>query len=262
MMNFEAWDQEDVRVPLRLSQTELSSISLSLGLVSACYRAARSVGRVPDCLFLRTVRPPEMDGTRFDEPLMRMILGLSDLMKAKLSSPQGRYRLRCHAYQLAAMSFSMRLMTRQFRHGHIKGAFQIPDPALLRKIEKYRRRALRRARHVSAAKEEELSVLQVRWHRLQRWVSFCLFHCQCHRPSPYPGFRRRRQYVAIASRIATEAIRERNCPLPTTAILHAIVRRVFRYARMGRIAYSIRDLIQNTPDIRNVYYQQYRITRQ
>jgi hypothetical protein len=246
-----------VRVAFRLSRDELACIAPSIQMVAACYRAAEADGGVPDKFFLQVFRPKELDATRFDQPLLKMLLSQADWMRARLSGPYSSYRLHCHVLELAAMSFSIRLIKRQHRHGHLRGAFRFPGPRLLRKLENLRRRAARLAKKASG--DAIYAELQLRWHGLERWIAFCLFHCDCNRPSVYPIFRSRRRYVTIGVNIAASAIRDQLNRTPSQAELHRLVRRAFRYARLGRIAFSIRDLVSDIFPTREEYVYLYRI---
>ena len=246
-----------VRVAFRLSRDELASIAPSIKMVAACYRAAEANGGVPDKSFLQASRPRELNATSLDKPLMKMLLSLADSLRIRLTQPRSSYRFHCHVLELAAMSFSVRVMQRQHRHGHLRGAFPFPQQRLLTKLENLRRRAVRRAKKASG--EGIYANLQVRWHRLERWIVFCLFHCDCNRPSVYSIYRRRRGYVAKGVSIAADAIREQLNRSPSQTELHRLVRRAFKYARLGRIAFSVSELVSDTPEARGEYVYLFRI---
>lgn len=245
------------RVAFRLSRDELACIAPSIKMVAACYRSAEANGGVPDSFLLRVIRPRELDATRFDAPLMKMFLSLADSIKSRLSHPYSSYRFHCDAFELAAMSFSIRTMKRQGRHGHLCGPFRFPEQRVLAKLENLRRRAAQRAKKLAG--DNAYAQLQARWHGLERWIAFCLFHCDCHRPAVCTIFRIRRRYVEIAVKIAASAIREQLNRSPSHGELHRLVRRAFRYARLGRIAFSIRDLVSDTPETRSEYVYLFRI---
>jgi hypothetical protein len=146
---------------------------------------------------------------------------------------------------IAILAFLVDVAKTQIRHRHMISPVSKPAQVkarLIRKLEKQRRRALRKAR--ASGQGGAYAVLAQQWHQFQLWMRCNLLYCRCHRSSPASARRRNQLYVIECEKVARNVIKEYELKMPGEKELRKLVRLAIRYSRRGRLEVGVRTLLK------------------
>jgi hypothetical protein len=230
------------RVRLRLSSTEMRLILPSLRQITAADCLWNEQGRIVraavDPAFYLHDLNTDLYHPAGMKPFWNLLSSLSNL-------PAQGGRVRVCTFQVAAAAVAVRQTRTAVRHGHLP-PFQENHRAvarcLLRKLERYRRRARRLFEKRLGTLAYEASANT--WRATVAWVRGAYTWCACRRARGWSFMHRlRRTVVDRCVVLACEGLKRRYVHPPHPAKLRLMVRRALRAARRRKTGFGIRTIL-------------------
>lgn len=242
------------QIKFRLTRKEILLVYTGLQPAICSYAQAREFGQLPFTSFFRVyphLRPPH---GKFRQELMDFLMRLWSVICGWVRTSESRtHRMETDAIGVAALAFFARASMAQIRHGHLPSPVTNPKLAiarLTRKLERYRRRALRSCERSGRGRTYARASSQ--WRDFLTWVRSHLLYCQCRLPIMTSHRRRQVSYLARIELLARDVVREQHLEMPTEKELHRLVRLCVAYARRGRLNATLLDLLKGNGRARYV----------
>jgi hypothetical protein len=242
------------KVNFRLARDEGRLIFMGASLCESSYSWSLRYGQYPSTNFLRACPQFEPREGKFSQKLWDRVLALYKLMLDRLQGNKSKTILASlDPIDIAVAAFLVRSICTQFRHGHVSSPIsnvKLVADRLQRKLERMRRRGVRKAKVNSQAEIYAASVAEL--HLFQLWARGCLLYCRCNRPAVSSSRRLHLLIVADCTKLAREAITQEGLQMPEPRELHKLVRLFLAYARRGRVAAGIPGVVKGDAKTRKV----------
>jgi hypothetical protein len=122
---------------------------------------------------------------------------------------------------------------------------------LSEKLEKYRKRALRR--FLSSRSKNEYIAARDQQQQFFVWLRIHVLYCWCNFRYPLKPQRYYRLGVKTLARFAAEALQEAGYRPLDRAALHRVVRLALQQIRRGRVYLGVREILKN-PELAKIHF--------